>query len=143
MIPAGGKQPAKAPIGPAAAQLQAPTQKTPAAPSEGPPPYTQVVGAPPGWKPSDAGIAKPRIRVRAAGTKIPAAPLGGEGPTTEATSPTKEPETPTAAAETPTKNRVLPLIHSVEEYNQLAPGTEFIWRSDGHIYEKPAAKGGE
>jgi hypothetical protein len=72
---------------------------------------------------------KPRIRVPAAGRRIPAAPLG---------SPTQGPETPQVQTEKPPS---LPLIHSSEEYEQLAPGTEFIWKSDGHIYEKPAQKG--
>jgi hypothetical protein len=74
---------------------------------------------------------KPRIRIQAAGRRIPAAPLGS--PTEAAQSPTQGPQTPSK----PTP----PLIHTAQEYEQLAPGTEFIWRSDGHIYEKPAEEG--
>jgi hypothetical protein len=58
---------------------------------------------------------KPRIRV----------PLVGKVAETAAEEPTKEKAAP------------LPLISSKEEYQQLAPGTEFIWKSDGHVYEKP------
>lgn len=63
-----------------------------------------------------APAQKPRIRVRAAGQRMPVAPIGGA---------------PKQPAETP------PFIHSYEEYEQLAPGTEFIW-TNSHVYRKPA-----
>jgi hypothetical protein len=71
--------------------------------------------------------------MRAAGQRIPPAPIGKGAPT-------EEPEAPAEAKE---KAAPLPLIRSAEEYEQLAPGTEFIWRSDGHVYEKPAPKTAE
>lgn len=71
---------------------------------------------------------KPRIRVRAAGGYVPPAPLGGQAPSTETASPTKEPETPSKA-----KQPVF--ISTLKEYEELEPGTEFMW-PDGHIYEK-------
>jgi hypothetical protein len=70
---------------------------------------------------------KPRIRMPLVSRRVPPAPIGGGAPGAE------------TAAEEPTKEKAapLPLISSKEEYQQLAPGTEFIWKSDGHVYEKP------
>jgi hypothetical protein len=115
------------------AQQPAQSQLQPQAPPQKPP-YTQVVGAPPGWQPSDAGLAKPRVRVRAAGGPVPAAPLGGPGPSLSQAPPTKAPQTPT-------KEEPLPRIRSEEEYEKIAAGTRFVWIPDGHIYRKPAQKG--
>jgi hypothetical protein len=125
MPPLPGQQPQmppplpKAPIGPAAAQLQ-PTMPVAAHRPE-----------------------KPRIRVRAAGGPVPAAPIGGAGPSVGASSPTNAPETPTEAQQPPTTQQAAPpRIRSEDEYDKLAPGTEFVWIPDGHIYRKPA-EGGE
>lgn len=112
MSPGGGakSRPPSAPIGPASAQLTAPAPST----------------APPG---PPAVQQKPRIRIRAAGGRVPPAPIGGQTPSTEATSPTKEAQTP-STPEQPV------FISTKKEYDELEPGTEFMW-PDGHIYEKP------
>lgn len=106
----------QAPIGPAAAQLQA---------------------QPPAPTPTE----KPRVRVRAAGHYVPPAPLGAEAPSTETPSPTKAPKTPSPAQPTPSKQQ-LPRIRTEEELAKLEAGTEFVWIPDGHIYRKNA-EGGE
>lgn len=109
----GGPLPPKAPISAA----------TPAAPITPAAAQTQPASQP--AQPPE----KPRIRIPAAGRRIPPAPIG------------KAPEAaPEAPAETKQKAPPLPLIRSREEYEQLAPGTEFIWRSDGHIYSKPESE---
>lgn len=115
-----GGGPPKAPIGPALKQAPSPAAA-----------QTQPAVQP-------GSTEKPRIRVRAAGTRIPPAPIGK-------TAATEAPgaEEPEAPAETKEKAPPLPLIRSKEEYEQLAPGTEFIWASDSHIYEKPAEKTAE
>lgn len=118
-----------------------PAQKPPspkAEEPEGKPPFTQIIGAPPGWKPSDV-LVKPRIRVRAAGQKLPAAPLGTETPSSEATSPTEAPQVPTEGKQTPSKKKPLVFISTQREYDGLEPGTEFVW-PNGRVYEKPAAE---
>jgi hypothetical protein len=66
---------------------------------------------------------KPRIRVKAAGQRIPVAPIGGSSPE------------PAAPAKAPANAPVM--IRTYDEYDQLAPGTEFVW-PDGHVYRKPA-----
>jgi hypothetical protein len=90
-----------------------------------------------------ASPEKPRIRIRAGGGYVPAAPLGGPGPSTEQAPPTEMPEASTAAPQTPSKEEALPRIRSEEEYEKIGPGTRFVWIPDGHIYRKPAPKGGE
>lgn len=117
--------PPRAPIGPAAAQLSPPSM---AAPS----PQQPAMPGP--------GGEKPRIRVRAAGGPVPAAPLGGQAPSIEQGSPTNAPQTPTEAQQTPSKKKPVIFISTQKEYEQLEPGTEFMW-PNGHIYEKPAEGG--
>jgi hypothetical protein len=107
---------------------------SPSAPIEGgATPYTQVVGAPPGWKPSDAGLAKPRVRVRAAGRRIPAAPIGSPAEAPEA--PTERAQTPSNAPKAPS-SAPMPRIRSEEEWQRLPSGSDFIWVPNGKQYTK-------
>lgn len=113
----------------------APRQGTPAAAiNPAMPPPAPITPAAAQTQPGPQAVppVKPRIRIRAAGQRIPPAPIGPAGGAES---------TPEAPAQAKEQAAPLPLIRSKEEYDQLPPGTEFIWRSDGHVYEKPAERG--
>lgn len=144
--PTPSKLPPKAPIGPALAQTQPEPPAQP--PAEKPRIRVPLVSrqippapiAPPS-KPEPEGLSDEEREQLVGGLRkltIPEAEARELAAKATSTDPFEVAGQRGQQAAEAGKPAGLPLISSAQEYQQLAPGTEFIWKEDGHVYEKPA-----